>query len=201
MKCREFESIVIDLVPEGANGELPREARAHAGGCARCARRLADERQLADAFGALRAELASTPEPRGLETLRRALERRAAPAPGWIDDRWIAAAAALLLVATAVTLGRATRLSGPPEETRQAAIDTAADPTAGEREVATDFVPLADGPEGVELDGGRLVRVEVPRSTLLAAGFPMNAERADEPITADVLLGHDGVARAIRFVQ
>jgi hypothetical protein len=29
----------------------------------------------------------------------------------------------------------------------------------------------------------------------------MNAERAGEPVKADVLLGEDGLAQAIRFVQ
>ena len=43
--------------------------------------------------------------------------------------------------------------------------------------------------------------MELPRAQLAALGFQMNVERVDEPITADVLLGHDGVARAIRFVQ
>jgi hypothetical protein len=51
------------------------------------------------------------------------------------------------------------------------------------------------------LDGGQIVRVEVPRSALASLGFQVNPQRADEPITADVVLGHDGVARAIRLVQ
>jgi hypothetical protein len=48
---------------------------------------------------------------------------------------------------------------------------------------------------------GHIVRMKVPRSALIAFGVPMNMERAGELITADVMIGDDGLARAIRFVQ
>jgi hypothetical protein len=32
-------------------------------------------------------------------------------------------------------------------------------------------------------------------------GLPVDAEMANTPVKADVLLGHDGLARAIRFVR
>ena len=51
------------------------------------------------------------------------------------------------------------------------------------------------------LDSGRVVRVQLPRSALARFGLPVNAERAGEPVKADVLLGEDGTARAIRFVR
>jgi hypothetical protein len=51
------------------------------------------------------------------------------------------------------------------------------------------------------LEEGLVVRVELPRSALVSFGLPMNMERADERIKADVLLGNDGLARAIRFVH
>jgi len=72
---------------------------------------------------------------------------------------------------------------------------------AGENEIATEFLPLADANNLTAQDGGQLVRVELPRSALLAFGLPMNIERADEPVKADVLVGQDGLARAIRFVR
>lgn len=68
-------------------------------------------------------------------------------------------------------------------------------------EMTTDFLPLTYA-AGVEpLDRGHVVRVELPRSALTTMGLPMNAERAGERIEADVLLGEDGIARAIRFVR
>jgi hypothetical protein len=75
-------------------------------------------------------------------------------------------------------------------------------PTAdAEREVATDFVPVGYGSALDLQDGGQLVRVELPRFALARFGLPLNMDRADEDIKADVLVGADGLARAIRFVK
>jgi hypothetical protein len=68
------------------------------------------------------------------------------------------------------------------------------------REIATSFIPLS-GNALIPLDGGLVVRVELPRSALMSFGLPMNMQRADERIKADILLGNDGLARAIRFVE
>lgn len=73
--------------------------------------------------------------------------------------------------------------------------------TAETNEVATDFVPVGYGSAWDLQDGGQLVRVELPRSALARFGLPMNMDRADESIKADVLVGADGLARAIRFVK
>jgi hypothetical protein len=45
------------------------------------------------------------------------------------------------------------------------------------------------------------VRVELPRSALSSFGIPVNADHAGGRVKADVLLGEDGTARAIRFVR
>ena len=68
-------------------------------------------------------------------------------------------------------------------------------------EIATDFIPLMQGGRFMQGEGGRLVRVELPRSALASFGLPVNAERAGGRVKADVLLGEDGLARAIRFVR
>jgi hypothetical protein len=41
----------------------------------------------------------------------------------------------------------------------------------------------------------------MPRSALIAFGLPVNVEHADAPVNAELLLGEDGMARAIRFVR
>ena len=69
------------------------------------------------------------------------------------------------------------------------------------REVVTHFVSVGYGSALDLQDGGQLVRVDLPRSALSRFGLPMNMDRADERITADVLIGTDGLARAIRFVE
>lgn len=70
-----------------------------------------------------------------------------------------------------------------------------------EREVVTEFIPLAGGDYSASDDAGQVVRVELPRSALSSIGLPVSADRASERIKADVLVGEDGLARAIRFVR
>jgi hypothetical protein len=67
-------------------------------------------------------------------------------------------------------------------------------------EIATDFMPLGDANALVLQDGGQIIRVKLPRSTLIRFGFPVNMDR-NENVKADVIVGVDGLARAIRFVQ
>ena len=68
-------------------------------------------------------------------------------------------------------------------------------------EVATDFIPLSYMTPANLQDGGQIVRVELPRSALTKFGLPVNMERYNEKVKADVLFGVDGLAHAIRFVQ
>lgn len=73
--------------------------------------------------------------------------------------------------------------------------------TNANEEIATDFLPLTYDNNLSQLDDGQVVRVELSRSALHSFGLPVNLERGSERVKADVLLGHDGVARAIRFVR
>jgi hypothetical protein len=68
-------------------------------------------------------------------------------------------------------------------------------------EIVTEFLPVAGGDSFGPPGRGRLVRVRLPRAALWAYGLPMNVDRPEETVTADVLMGEDGLARAIRFVQ
>jgi hypothetical protein len=69
-------------------------------------------------------------------------------------------------------------------------------------EIATAFVPLAYS--AVPLTELRVVRLEVPRTALSAFGLaPIDAGETNrsETVLADVLVGDDGLARAVRFVR
>jgi len=68
-------------------------------------------------------------------------------------------------------------------------------------EVATEFMPLGYMNAAALQDGGQIVRVELPRTALASFGLPVNMDRYNEKVKADVLLGLDGMAHAIRFVQ
>lgn len=71
-------------------------------------------------------------------------------------------------------------------------------PDARPQEIATQFIPLGQYAQAEE---GHIVRVELPRSALASFGLPVNAEAAGGRVKADVLLGEDGTARAIRFIR
>ena len=73
-------------------------------------------------------------------------------------------------------------------------------------EYSTDFFPLSYSDDQKPMDSDEVIRVQVirvqmPRPALIAFGLPVNVERADVPVKADLLVGEDGQARAIRFVR
>lgn len=70
-----------------------------------------------------------------------------------------------------------------------------------ENEIATDFLPLVEYDNLIDFESGEIRRVMLSRSSLISLGLPVNMDRANEPVKADVLVGHDGLARAIRFVR
>jgi len=161
------------------------------------------------------------------EFRKRNLPRAAAGSTRW---RWILAAAACLVLATGVArLARraparpaAVVAARPPARVAEPRVQPAPKPAAAKRtgrkratparlapkpaeappgppEIATEFFPVSYAAAPAEY--GTVVRVRLPRSALTSFGLPVNVERAAEPVKADVLLGEDGIARAIRFVR
>jgi hypothetical protein len=45
------------------------------------------------------------------------------------------------------------------------------------------------------------VRIEISRSMLLSMGLPVNIDRGEGLIKADIIIGEDGVARAVRIIN
>jgi hypothetical protein len=86
-------------------------------------------------------------------------------------------------------------------QTRNSKANRAENTVANHAEVATDFMPLGYLNPALLQDGGQIVRVEVPRTTMASFGLPVNMDRYNERVKADVLVGVDGVPHAIRFVQ
>lgn len=72
---------------------------------------------------------------------------------------------------------------------------------AAAREVVTPFFNLPFSDAALPLDQATVIRVELPRSALELAGLPVDEDRRNQRIQADLVLGADGLARAIRFVQ
>ena len=72
--------------------------------------------------------------------------------------------------------------------------------TSGE-DAATEFIALASENQLVPLESGQVLRVELSTSTLISMGLRVTAEDVSKPLLADLLVGQDGVPRAIRFVR
>lgn len=63
------------------------------------------------------------------------------------------------------------------------------------------YLPLTWLADAAAMESGTVVRVEMSRSALISLGVPVELNRSDELLKADVVLGDDGVARAIRLVR
>lgn len=125
----------------------------------------------------------------------RAATRRTSPRPT------PAAQPAIIASRQVIDGGRAIFLESEGESAANGAAGLVAKPD--EAESVTEFIPLVAGaPAATPLEGGQLVRVQLPRAALASLGLPLNVERGNEErVRADVLLGNDGMARAIRFVR
>ena len=102
-----------------------------------------------------------------------------------------------------------------PENSSPAAIHTALRPDAqtfaqpipeqiSAEQGIIDFVPLPYDGDPMLAGSGPIVRVELNEAALrslgLSLGFPIPAESSARKVQADLVLGQDGFARAIRFV-
>jgi hypothetical protein len=177
MTCRE----VREEVMEWARGGEPRSAvRVHVSACSACGGLLDRQRTLT---AALRG-VAAAPIPTAEELSGRVMaefDRSARAArirmSGWLAAGGLAAAAALLL------------LVSPNQPAAPVAQD-------GSQFIAIPYtVPLS--PE----ERATVVRMEIPVTALLAAGFRMAAADPAATVQADVLVSQDGRARAIRPIS
>ena len=250
MNCQKFESVVSELARgQMMAAEQRGEALAHSDACEDCATRLRDEEMLTQGLHSLATEMESFAAPLAVEAkLLEAFRARKVVVP--IATRparshyWLAAIAAMLLIAISVFVFRwTTRPVDEPgqagnqqePQTKPEVIQTPAPqlvqdfpdddllpqrqpqrkrirPASHRRpnaqvanhvtnEIATDFIPLSYMSTASLQDGGQIVRVQLPRSALANFGLPVNMDRYNEKVKADVLFGVDGTARAIRFVQ
>jgi hypothetical protein len=67
------------------------------------------------------------------------------------------------------------------------------------REVVTDFFPLTSS--ALPFERGQMLRVQLPAAAMRTVGLPVREEGMSDPVQADVLVGEEGIARAIRFVR
>lgn len=68
-------------------------------------------------------------------------------------------------------------------------------------ETVTEFFPLNEGDDLDSLEFTQIVRVELNPSALREVGLPTSYASNGDAVKADLILGQDGLARAIRFVR
>ncbi len=97
-------------------------------------------------------------------------------------------AAAVVVLIVALTL------------TRQPEVSVEA-PAVAARELTTDYIPVGFGMPVGTSEFTQVIRISVPRSEMTQFGLPAFSGGGADRVQADVVLGEDGVARAIRFVH
>lgn len=225
MTCAEFDTIVHDVARLDALDKPSAViAKFHAQTCQRCAARLAQAQVLASALETVAQDSADLGAPAHFEPAlvsafrehRRSIERKQhrqrRTRLRWLEWSALAAAAAVLLAMGAWNFSRP-RINGTdtnPNVAVKSPVNSSASGAsqqAGPVETATvedpnsDFVPVPYGESLSADDSGLVVRVSLTRSALGSLGYPVDEVHAGDVVQADLLVGEDGLPRAVRLVQ
>lgn len=215
MNCQEFWNAFPDLVDATALANHD-----HLADCPACAARLRSQRALKEGLKAVAGQMSRVGAPPRVEASLRAAFRAHAGAdkeilrsPGarlrpFPAFAW-AAAAALFVVAgflsgwrqpeslsSAVSHRVEVAVAGMPLE-----FAAPAETESGTLVAENGFIPLPNAAQIGPAEEAHLVRVEVSRSAMIALGYDVKPGQASESVQADVMLGNDGMARAVRFLD
>jgi hypothetical protein len=146
------------------------------------------EKQLTERLQCLKTAMEEEQAPQRIEQalLRAFRSQQTRPAAAWWP-RWALAAGVVVVVTGLSFLLTRGPLPSP-------VIAEPAEPVA-------EFVPLVPDPAWAQGETGQILRVSMPRKELVWLGLPVDEDRAFEIVTADLIVGQDMVARAIRIVH
>lgn len=230
MNCRQFEPYVVDLARATSEDFENTQIAGHLLQCPDCSALLQRERAMSTALKRLDATMAVPPQdPRQEEALLAKFDDRWARTPAAKHRPiWARLAAAGVLAAASLTWHLARRpqpgaVDDPPPttiaEVETRAVEPAPPTVEGPALIAleasgtavdqmqtdasfeaVDFVVWPGATAWPPFESGQLIRVDLPVDLLPALGF---AEPESEVVVvqADVLVGQDGFARAVRLVQ
>jgi hypothetical protein len=183
-----------DVLLAAARGAADPRVDAHVVECPSCAARLARERELTAGLRGLgRATADARPSPalegRLLAAFAARHQAERVTRRGWLRPG-IAAAAALAALAVVVAGLFAIRDDGQRGRL-----------TGGDTQAAfeSEFHPWPGAETLPAFESGQLVRMELPASVLPLLGIVPAMAITTETVEADVLVGQDGLARAVRF--
>jgi hypothetical protein len=208
MNCQEFWNTMPELAYQADDGHFE-----HVRECPACAALLNRQRTLASGLRSLAADWRSVEAPARVESrLTAAFLGQAGLTVSHPTARWWVpvatwATAAVAVVALAMFLAR-DRHVVPAHRTTSNRVELAAvEPPADLNTLGdssgtdNDFIPMPNAARIEPNEDLDLVRVEVPRSAMIALGYAVSEDRASEPVEAEVVLGADGLARAVRFFE
>jgi len=209
MNCQEFWNTVPQRADAAAlaNHEHPAQ-------CPACALRLRNQFALRRGLRAMAGQMSRVEAPARVETQLRTAFRDyqgLEPAGSWkfrARAAWIPVltwAAATAVLAFALVSIPGVQPGSAPATAQGPGVSTAnaAESEAVNRTAAADngFIPLPNAAQVGPNDEVNLVRVEVPRAAMMSLGYDVKPEEASQFVQADVMLGTDGLARAVRFLD
>ena len=218
MKCEEFEAVGLErsaLRMGELDAALRNAVAEHAAQCANCAALQESWQEARIALQALRETTRDAETPQRVEMRLRqefGMRHRTAKArSAAILAAWALAAAAVLFAGVswwnwrlaqthgnAVSAGNSVKTKALPPSVTPG--DTSEEPTLIAGNEAGDFT-LLPGSLPQDVDGSAIVRVGMQRGALNALGLPVNEERVSDWIQVDLLVGQDGLPKAVRLPQ
>jgi len=195
MNCQEFWK----TMPE--NGM----SHPHLEECPACAARMGRQQQLAGGLRSMADSMARMGAPSRVETrLLAAFRAHAGTETMAQRRRWIplatwAAAFAAMIVAGVFVVRSRTPEAERPLPARH--VELAMADTSSTLQAAIDegFLPLPGAAQLTASEDMNVLHVELPRSAMMQVGIEVDPKDADETVRADVMVGSDGLARAVRF--
>jgi hypothetical protein len=202
MNCAEFWNEMPELASGGDSEHN------HAKECPACAALLEQQRRLAAGLRTMAFDMRSVAAPARVEAnLVAAFRREMAPArPRALRVRWTpvfswaAAAAAMAVITVGVWLAPWRHAAAPPtHHNTSSAVELAS--LADDGADDDGFIPLPNTERVGPNDDVHVVQMELTRSAMLVVGLDVSPDRVSEPVEAEVMLGPDGLARAVRFMD
>ncbi len=201
MSCEEF----WNKMPELDSSQV--EGNRHLTECVACAGRFAREHRLAVGLRALAAELGMERAPQRVEANLAAAFRAAHGLSAQRRTAWWKApvlpwaAAGFAAAALAFAFWAAPRRHVEAPAARHSAPSQVELASLTSQDSDDGFIQLPNAPQMDPNDDVNVVRMELPRSAMLAVGLDVNPEQVSETVEAEVMLGSDGLARAVRFME
>lgn len=198
MSCSEFWEGMPELDENAGLSE-------HAQHCPSCAAMLGEQHALRAGLKRLAAETVRRQAPPRVESnLLEAFRRQGGLEPKTADRRqlvvwltWASAAAIVLAAALYLILGRQAARPGSQPNVQMAMQQAAGDAAALDAE----FIPTPYADDAAVPEDADWIRVELPRSTLLALGLQVPIADDADKVQAVVALNGDGVVQGVRLLQ